>query len=59
MGSYLKNKYNKSHSKPFELGDVEISSDSILSDSYLSSSDESRFSQDAAGKGYLVPATLP
>ena len=40
MGSYPKNKYNKSHSKPFELGDVEISSDSILSDSSLSSRQE-------------------
>ena len=49
-GSYPKDKYNKTHSKTYEVGDEEINSDWILSDSSLNSSDEIRFGQDAAGK---------
>ena len=59
MGSYPKNKYNKSRSKPSELGDEESSSDSSSSESSSNSSDERQFGHDAAGKGSLTPATLP
>ena len=51
MGSYPKNKYNKSYSKPSELGDEESNYDWSSSDSSLNSSDESWFGHDAAGKG--------
>ena len=51
MGSYPKNNHNKSHSMPSELGDEESSSDLSASDSSSNSSVESRFRQDAAGKG--------
>ena len=59
MGSYPKKIYKKSHSKPSELGDEESSFDLSSSESFSNSSNESRFGQDAAGKGYLTPATLP
>ena len=51
MSSYPKNNHNKSHSMPSELGDEESSSDSSASNSSSNSSVESRFRQDAAGKG--------
>ena len=50
MASYTKNKYNKSHSKPSELGEEESSSGLSSSDSSLNSSDESRFGKYTAGK---------
>ena len=51
MGSYPKNNHNKLNSMPSELGDEESSSESSASNSSLNSSVESRFRQDAAGKG--------
>ena len=57
--SYPKNKYNKSHSKPYELGDEESSSDSSSSYSSFNSSDEIRSWQDSEGEGYFTPDTLP
>ena len=51
MVSYPKNKHNKSHSMPSELGDEERSSDSSASNSSSNSSVEIRFRQNAADKG--------
>ena len=50
-GSYPKNKYSKSHSKPFGRGDEASSSESSASSASSQSSDDSQSRQGAAGEG--------